>query len=219
MLSTINDVFSIVQFFMGLSEKFKNDPKEIALINIADSIRNIDKKIITKQEVYEVAKKHSLPENISIEIFGEHLSHENANKLIQTIESNSGFLGYEKSISPSLIKFKCSHLTFSSFGTPGYLYKLEDGKGTVVYHAGGEDRDRIFSVQWGIGYYYREILKGPTSFLGFPISNEHLTNNQGRAGSKSLFEGGYIEYIPDHNRLHVFRSSLQGTRLVALHDF
>lgn len=219
MLSTINDVISIAQFFTGLRDRFAGDPKEKALSEIAETIKTIDKKLISKQEIHEITKKHSLPENISIIVFGEHLTYDDANTLLNAISLNSGMLGYNKTIDPSSIKFEESHLVFSSFGTPGYFYKLNDGKGAVVYHAGGEDRDRIFSVQWGIGYYYREILKGPTSFLGFPVSDEHRTDSQGRIGSKSIFEGGYIEYIQEHNRLHIYRSSSMGYRLVSIHNF
>lgn len=219
MISTISDALYIVEFLMGLRETFRGDPQEKALQEIAESVRSIDKKLLTKQEVYEIASQYSLPEPISIKLFGEHLSHEHANQLLTILKSKPEKQGHNTGIDLSAIQFNESHFMFSSYGTPGYLYQINDGKSVVVYHAGGEDRDRIFSVRAGIGYYYRAILRGPASFLGFPVSDEHSTGGLGRSGAKSMFEGGSIEYIPEHNRLHIYRASLTGSRLVATHNF
>lgn len=219
MLSTISDTVTIASFLMNLWEKHKENKEASSLKDLAEEVALLKDKLITKQEVLELSRAYHLSESISTHVFGEHLSENSGNLLLQTISDNSGKLGYNCTIDPKEVKFSQHDLVFSSFGTPGYINYQPDGKGVVVYHAGGEDRDRIFCVQWGIGYYYRFVMNGSSSFLGFPVSDEHKTNLQGRSGSKSTFEGGYIEYVPEHNRLHIFRSGVHGSRLVAIHNF
>lgn len=73
----------------------------------------------------------------------------------------------------------------SPFGTTGRYQEFESGQ--IYWHATGPRQNSTYYVQHGIGARYK-TYGGSGSALGFPISNEYISNGTPR----SDFEGGYI---------------------------
>ena len=148
----------------------------------------------------------------------KYLSYQDANSFLKKLEEDKKYLGYNSTIDPKNIKFNSKDLVTSSFGTKGYIYPLSDQKGMVIFFANGEYAGECFSVQWGIGDFYRHTIGKHNSFLGFPISNEYPTKD----GARSDFEGGFIEYIKEeegYECLKTYRVGTRGAYLVEVFHF
>ena len=218
MISTLTDIATLIKTIIDIKKEVKQKEEKKAIDKVIATVKDMKSKLITRQDVLNIIRQNPTSSMLLPYMFDNFLTHEDANKFIQKKVAKNEKIGSREAIDPKLIHFEAHHLTFSSFGTPGYVLNLSDGS-VVVFHAGNEDEGRLFAVQWGIGYYYKTFL-GVSSFLGFPVSNEHSTDSSlGRKGSKNDFEGGYIEYIPEYEQLKIHRNGIRGSRLVAIHIF
>jgi hypothetical protein len=79
----------------------------------------------------------------------------------------------------------------SFIGTSSLCAHLIDGKGLIYCHTSGAYCGKVFYVPLGIGWFYKNILKGSQSEIGLPVSNEFIVMHN----VKSItFEKGTIEY-------------------------
>jgi len=178
---------------LNISNEFKNIIKSMTHLKVEKRVENLE----------DIEKK-----------FNKYLTYKDANKLLEKLIIENKMLG-DGGINPKGIKFNNKDSVTSSFSTKGYSYPLVDEKGLVIFFANGEYRGKIFSVQHGIGYYYRHIIGKYNSFLGFPISNEYPTKD----GARNDFEGGFIEYSRARNCLNIYRFGAKGTYLVNIYKF
>ena len=212
-LSTLSEISSIIQTVIAVRNEYKNKREYNKLLGETQSrLENIEKnQLLSRQEILNIIKEQTggQPYPIIQKLFGSIDSESSANRAVAL---------YKGSENLSNVNFRPNDLMFSSFGTAGYIKNLRDGKGQAIYHAGGDDKGRLFLVRWGIGWYYRTFMKAD-SFLGFPTSNEFSTKDKGRRGSRNDFEGGYIEYIEEYDKLQIYRTGLKGVRLIGEHQF
>jgi hypothetical protein len=105
----------------------------------------------------------------------------------------------------------------SPFGTLSFCADAGDEKGALYCHATGARRGDVYYVRKGIGWYYNHQLRGPSSFLGLPLSDEEDLSDGAR---RSLFEGGYIVWKRSDDSLSVFDTREGGeAQLVSRYHF
>lgn len=217
LLAIVSQVGTIIQTLIRIKNHTADKKHIETLEKITSALEKKGGIPIERRELYSIIKtgtnnNSDINQKISKELFGSYDSVRLANEVVRRY--------YKKKNTKELkhFEFKENDFTFSSYGTIGYLKKLKDDKTTIVYHANGDDRGRLFLVRWGVGWFYINKLDN-YSFLGFPISNEYLTNKNGRTGSKSDFEGGYIEYLEEFDKLRIYRVAHKGTKLLSEHQF
>lgn len=146
-------------------------------------------------------KKENIPKQRSSPM---KISMETANKLIAEEAKHHGIKGYQK----------VQKAGVSSFGTESFCAHVNDGKGILYCHATGNYAGQVFYVRKGIGYHYKRILGGASSYLGLPLSNEYDSKD---GNKRSDFEGGYIKWIASQNKLQIYRYTANGEKLVYEH--
>ncbi len=217
-LTAFSEIGTVIQTIISLKQYFATDNEQIKILeNTEKRLEKIERKqLIESKELFKILRESTNDRIIHSKqiiqgLFGEYEDYNVANKVINSKFSTSADI-------PNTFEFNAKDFTFSSYGTAGYSKKLDNGKGVIVFHSTDSDKGRFFLVRWGIGWYYRTHLDHQ-SFLGFPVSNEFATKPAGRTGSKQNFEGGYIEYLAEHDELRIFRTSFTGVKLVVSHKF
>lgn len=79
----------------------------------------------------------------------------------------------------------------SLLGTHSICTHVKDGKGIIYCHTSGDYSGQVFYVPMGIGWFYKNVLKGSQSEIGLPISNEIYEEPNTK---KMMFEAGSIEF-------------------------
>ncbi len=196
----------------------KNDDATVAQQLKSDLEELREEQKITRQEILKMIRLRGSTPSINLVqgLFGNDITTaaEANSMLINKLEH----LDLPPYIDRQKINFNETMLEFSSFGTAGFVNHLDDRKTSLVYYASGLDKDRMFIVRKGIGWFYREYL-GAQSFLGFPVSNEFQTKGDNPGDANSNFEGGYIKYIEALNKIQVFRYGIKGESCVMSHSF
>lgn len=216
-LTVISQVGTIIQTVIEIKKGIK-DNKQIKILNsIQEKLEKQEKdKIVDRRELFLMLKETTnndiyFSKSVLNGLFGSYDGLGWANEIVKR-QYNNGLKVLEG------FEFNENDLTFSSYGTIGFLKQIKNKNTVVVYHSNGLDKGRLFVIRWGIGWYYFSKLNHH-SFLGFPTSNEYSTSDKGRTGSRNDFEGGYIEYIKEFDKLRIFRPALNGINLITEHQF
>lgn len=98
----------------------------------------------------------------------------------------------------------------SLLGTSSICAHLLDGKGIIYCHTSGPYTGETFYLPFGIGWFYKNVLKGSQSAIGLPISNEFILVNKTRI-RKVMFEAGTIEFNPS---LKICKAIIANTNVV-----
>jgi len=209
------DILSSISFLISAKNELFNEPKtEKYLKEILNILRSTKNTQINKQLLYEL-KEQDRKDKSQFRIFidnlvGEINSLEKANRELINFSISNKFA--------SKVSFTYNDYIKSSTGITAYYKELNDGKTAIVYHTKGKYIGELFTVRWGIGWYYRKFL-GPKSFLGLPTSSEFIKKHNGKDGSVNYFEKGMIEYIKNENKIIIYKAENENIIIANEHYF
>ena len=81
----------------------------------------------------------------------------------------------------------------SMLGTSSICAHVKDGKGILYCHTSGKYQGEVFYVPLGIGWFYKNVIRGSQGQIGLPISHEIKMVQDGNK-TQVKFEAGVIEY-------------------------